>query len=309
MEQELLYRYMTGSLTEEERKTIVEWIGESPANKQEFIRLHRVYDAALWSEKNDEHSASEASHRVKMRYLWRIAAAVFLLMGTALTWYVASQRHDTRQLVTVYSPTGQRTEMLLPDGSKVWLNANSKLTFDAVMDGKKRTVALDGEAYFKVAKQKERPFVVSTSKMDIQVLGTEFNVCAYTNEKEWETSLVNGKIELINEAKHIRTTLAPNTTATIIGNTLIQKTIENADYFLWREGVLAIKNKALLDVMHLLNNYFDYNIIVKNKRIANKRYTGKFRTKDGIEHVLRVLQLDNNFTYTKNNDTKTIIIH
>uniref|UniRef100_A0AB33JGL9 DUF4974 domain-containing protein n=2 Tax=unclassified Prevotella TaxID=2638335 RepID=A0AB33JGL9_9BACT len=309
MEQEVLYRYLAGCPTDEERKAVVDWIGESPANKQEFIRLHRVYDAAVWYESGDTEVQSQSSFVGKLRPWWRVAAAVFLVVGAALAWHFTSLQHTDNQMVTVYSPSGQRTEMSLPDGSKVWLNANTRLTFDAMMDGKTRTVALDGEAYFKVTKHEERPFVVSTSKMNIQVLGTEFNVCAYAHEKEWETSLVNGKIELISEDKHIRTTLTPNTTATLVGNRLIQKSIDNTDYFLWREGVLSIKNTPLVDVMHLLSNYFDYRIVMKNKQIAYKQYTGKFRTKDGIEHVLRVLQLDNDFTYTKNSDTKTIIIH
>ena len=141
-----------------------------------------------------------------------------------------------------------------------------------------------------------------------QVLGTEFNVTAYSSSSDFEVALLRGCIELssprlsynyrMKEKEHIR----------LQNNKLISKDISDYDYFRWKEGLICFNNESVATIIEKLKLYYDIDIEVYNQKFINSRYTGKFRTKDGIEKVLRVLQIEHKFTYTKNNDLNLITI-
>ena len=139
------------------------------------------------------------------------------------------------------------------------------------------------------------------------MLGTEFNVIAYSNDSVWETSLLKGKVEILANGTEVK--LEPDTKLSLQGNKLVKGNIKEMDYFRWREGLICFHNISLSDIMEKLELYYGVNIIVNNRNILHNHYTGKFRTGDGIEHVLRVLRLSNQFSYTKDDETNTITIN
>ena len=184
------------------------------------------------------------------------------------------------------------------------------MTFPGSFKGDIRNVKLDGEGYFAVTKNVEQPFIVETNKCNVKVLGTEFNVMAYAADSVWETSLLEGAVEiLVPGSNNSGMRLEPNTMASLKGNRLVKGHIKEADYFLWREGLLCFNDISVRDMIEKLKLYYGVDIVVNNTRILKNRYTGKFRTKDGVEHVLKVLRLNNKFTYTKDDETNVITIN
>lgn len=128
-------------------------------------------------------------------------AAIFVL-GFALHFFLNWQKTTHHELQhQIHVPTGQHVEIMLADGSKVWLNSGSTLTFPSKFNGKKRLVELDGEGFFEVKSDKEHPFIVSTSKYQVKAVGTSFNIYDYQDSPQFEAALLNGKVEVTTNAK------------------------------------------------------------------------------------------------------------
>ena len=169
-------------------------------------------------------------------------------------------------------------------------------------------VELDGEGYFIVTKNPAKPFIVKTSLYDIKVLGTEFNVTAYSSMRDWHASLINGKIDIDAKDGSKLMVLEPNTEAYVENGNLMKRsmnTIESA--FKWRRGQISFENRSMTEIIRKLEACYDVKIIVYNKRILQSRYTGTFAVHDGISHILDVLSAYDKFAYTLENDNKIII--
>ena len=236
-------------------------------------------------------------------------AAVFVL-GFTLNYWLNPDTEENIAMQTIHVPAGQNALLTLADGSKVWLNAGSTLNFPTRFVEGKRQVTLEGEGFFEVKANKEKPFIVSTSIYDIKALGTSFTVNAYKQSKEFETALLTGKVEISDRMTDRVLSLTPNNRAVLGNNGLSVVPLESENYYLWREGILYF-DEPLTEVLDKLKLYFDVNIDVKNKSVLeNKRHcTGKFRTRDGLDHILNVLQLTNHFTYKKDEEKNLITIH
>lgn len=314
MNPELLQKYIAGNATEAEKQRVTKWIQENPENMREYMAQRKLHDMALWrTEPVAEENSRERKHfslrGVCMEAAKIAAVLAIVLLGTHY-WTGKHQVPEDKTWQSIYVPAGQRAELMLADGTKVWLNSRSTLTFPGSFKGNIRNVKLDGEGYFAVTKNVEQPFIVETNKCNVKVLGTEFNVMAYAADSVWETSLLEGAVEiLVPGSNNSGMRLEPNMMASLKGNRLVKGRIKEADYFLWREGLLCFNDISVRDMIEKLKLYYGVDIVVNNTRILKNRYTGKFRTKDGVEHVLKVLKLKNKFTYTKNDETNVITIN
>lgn len=314
MNPELLQKYIAGNATEAEKQRVTKWIQENPENMREYMAQRKLHDMALWrTEPVAEENSRERKHfslrGVCMEAAKIAAVLAIVLLGTHY-WTGKHQVPEDKTWQSIYVPAGQRAELMLADGTKVWLNSRSTLTFPGSFKGNIRNVKLDGEGYFAVTKNVEQPFIVETNKCNVKVLGTEFNVMAYAADSVWETSLLEGAVEiLVPGSNNSGMRLEPNMMASLKGNRLVKGRIKEADYFLWHEGLLCFNDISVRDMIEKLKLYYGVDIVVNNTRILKNRYTGKFRTKDGVEHVLKVLKLNNKFTYTKNDETNVITIN
>lgn len=314
MNPELLQKYIAGNATEAEKQRVTKWIQENPENMREYMAQRKLHDMALWrTEPVAEENSRERKHfslrGVCMEAAKIAAVLAIVLLGTHY-WTGKHQVPEDKTWQSIYVPAGQRAELMLADGTKVWLNSRSTLTFPGSFKGNIRNVKLDGEGYFAVTKNVEQPFIVETNKCNVKVLGTEFNVMAYAADSVWETSLLEGAVEiLVPGSNNSGMRLEPNMMASLKGNRLVKGRIKEADCFLWREGLLCFNDISVRDMIEKLKLYYGVDIVVNNTRILKNRYTGKFRTKDGVEHVLKVLKLNNKFTYTKNDETNVITIN
>jgi ferric-dicitrate binding protein FerR (iron transport regulator) len=172
-----------------------------------------------------------------------------------------------------------------------------------------RNVKLSGEGFFKVARDVQKPFIVSTENYEVKVLGTEFNVLAYPKSNLFEISLLEGSLEVSKPESDLEILLKPHDMIYQKGNTLIKKSIDDFNYFLWKDGIISFDNESFLDMVKKLELYFDLKIVVKNESINQYHCTGKFRSKDGIEHILKVLQLNNQFSFKIDEKLNNIIIY
>ena len=214
MNKEVLYKFFEGTATLTEEQSVRQWLEVSPENKKEFLRERKIFDAMLLTPYEEKTSRS---FRLFTRYAGKVLKAAALVGITLLLSTLYWTRKESRELQALQSitvPTGQRVNLTLPDGTSVWLNARTTLQYPLSFARNHRKVILNGEAYFEVTKNPKRPFVVETSRYNIEVLGTTFNVEAYAGVEEFETSLMRGKVRINNQSRPEETiVLQPKTKA------------------------------------------------------------------------------------------------
>jgi ferric-dicitrate binding protein FerR (iron transport regulator) len=268
------------------------------------------------------------------RLVWysSIAAAVIIItffVSNIGTWSKAEKDQLTYN-VTEKSREGERRSFRLPDGSKVMLNAGSTMQIDENFNTKTRELSLEGEAFFDVAHDASRPFIIHTHKMDIKVLGTIFNVRAYPGDKTTETSLIKGSVEITLREKATRKVLLrpnekivlPNLTdpantknAATTGNNeqdfkITGLTYNKNDYVVtevsWTQNRLAFSNCSFETIAKDLERWYNVSIRFTNEEVKQYRFTATFDQKN-IEQVLTALQLSRYFKYTITGGNNIII--
>lgn len=308
LNRELLYRFFNKETTLEEEKKIRLWIEESDENRQEFFRERKLFDAILLH-------GDLAYKKVRTRFYipWRrIAAALsgvaaIVLLTIYVTTYFLQQSFRDETMNTVIVPQGQRVSLTLADGTKVWLNAKTKMEYPQSFKAfDERIVKVDGEAYFEVSKNKNGPFIVKTSKGDIEVLGTKFYVSAYATTDIFETSLIEGRVKVHTAYEDM--TLYPRDKAVLQNGILTRKHIDDMDIYRWRDGLYCFKNLSFEDVLKQFEIYYDVRFVKENPQMANPKLNGKFRLIDGVDYALRVLQREVGFSFRRDEETSVIYL-
>lgn len=188
-------------------------------------------------------------------------------------------------LNTIETPKGGQYQVRLPDGSKVWLNAASKLIYPVTFNGRgQREVTLSGEAYFEIAKDRQHPFQVKSAGQVVTVLGTHFNINSYANEGSVKTTLLEGSVK-VNDA-----VLKPGEQATMQANK-IKITEVNPEYATaWRNGFFMFNNENLESVMHKISNWYNVQVIYKDQSVKQETFFGRISKFENVSKVLNMLQ-------------------
>lgn len=209
---------------------------------------------------------------------------------------------DITSMVEKHNTIGTRSRITLADGSTVWLNADSRLIYPQEFTSNTREVALEGEAFFDIAKNKKRPFIIHLKKGSIKVLGTSFNVKAYDGEKTIETSVVTGHVAFVPAGSKLPATdttfITPDLKAIYTiekGTVTIVPTIAKEDKD-WTEGRLVFKNTSLKEIAAVLNRNFGKEVVFSSEDIADYRLTGTF-VNNSLEDILYYLSRSKPFTY------------
>lgn len=239
--------------------------------------------------------------------------AAVILVAIVSTWFVLTDRQDLLNEQVTYeefkTPSGQRAMVVLHDGTTVWLNAASTLRYPNFFKGNLRKVELDGEAYFDVKHNEKIPFVVSTEKLDIKVLGTRFNVFSYKGKSKFTTYLEEGSIKIYRTFDEKNALLLePNEMAELNGNRLVKRVAGNKDFLLWKDGIYAFDDTPFKEIIRKLELYYDITIEIDNSALAEYKFNGKFRQRDGIVSALRTFQKAYPFTFYKDDDLNHITI-
>ncbi len=228
---------------------------------------------------------------------------------------------------------GSNTQFKLPDGSTVWLNAGSKLNYDKINESGVREVYLSGEGYFDIVRNSKRPFIIHTSTIDIKVLGTQFNVKAYPDDKTVETSLIHGSVEvvvksrpeekyllkpnqklvLMNEAYGIKTVKEQRIlTANIPIVTIKKLSYINGDTSAietsWIKNKLSFEDESFTDLAKRLERWYDVEIKFRNSELAEEFFSGSFET-ETLKRALEAIRFSNNFRFNYKIEGKNVLIY
>jgi Fe2+-dicitrate sensor, membrane component len=312
MNKRILQKYIEGETSPAETEKVLGWIEADDEHRKEYRDLRRMHDLTIWQDEG-EFERYGAGMSFWRRFLpFGGVAAVLICVCTAL--YVFQTRNHEPSAVaaaevkSIYVPAGQRAELLLADSTVVWLNSRTTLTFPDGFNEKTRSVTLDGEGYFKVKTDKDRPFIVKTKHYNIKVLGTEFNLKAYSIDDKFETSLLKGSVLVENKEEKPLIRMRPGTTVCADDGVVHESRLNQTDYFRWKDGVMCFENITLEELFHRLNLYYDVDIIVRNREILQEKYTGKFRVGDGVEHILKTLQLRTRFQFERQDPASNTIL-
>lgn len=315
MDKDILYRFFEGQASVDEMKSVRQWAEASDENRKLFRRERKLFNAMILaghSRRSDTHAIRNKKRNSFIREFLKIASVIVITAGITATWFsIGKDTEDVnKEMQTITVPAGQRVNLDLPDGSNVWLNAGTRMQYPTAFLKGKREVILDGEAYFEVARNEKSPFVVHTHVMDVEVLGTKFNVEAYSRRNVFEASLMEGKVRVkspVNEK--VTVTLSPHYKTTLAGGKLVVSRIDDYNVYRWKEGLYCFKNKPFAEIMKDLERYYDLTIRMDKEEIAKVALTGKFRISDGLDYALRVLQNDVAFTYRRDKDNDIIYIN
>lgn len=216
---------------------------------------------------------------------------------------------DAEKMNEVVIPFGSKSQLVLPDGTKVWLNAGSRMAFPNKFSGKKREVFLEGEAYFEVTHNADVPFLVNTNDISVKVLGTKFNVSAYKTDKQTETVLLEGKVTVkdISSTGFMKkeTALAPNQKASFDkqNKTIQVKDDPDADFAIaWTEGWFKFSQQSLNGVLNKIQRYYNVQFQYESDFSTNDLISGKLDLKESIGDVMTALSDVANIQYRINGD-------
>jgi ferric-dicitrate binding protein FerR (iron transport regulator) len=162
MKDEVLFRYIKGEASPQEKKAVILWIRETEENKRKFREYRRFYDILAWQKKETDLSIKRPYSKPKRLFTHILRIAAVFIFGFGLSYFLRNANSTEQGVLyqTLNGPAGQRAELILADGTNVWLNANSSITFPTKFDSENRVVTLKGEAYFDVQKKPEQPFLV-----------------------------------------------------------------------------------------------------------------------------------------------------
>lgn len=309
MNQELLYKYFKGTASIEEEKQILDWVEASEENREAYLKERMLFDVSLFSTKQDNKKKT-IRFMPTLRWAARIAAAVIIAVsGYYMTTNYIYNKDAQPQTITV--PAGQRAQITLADGTRVWLNAQSTLTYASDFGRNDRNVELDGEAYFEVAKNKKLPFYVHTEMHKVRVVGTCFNVCAYKGSKEFETTLVEGIVDIYPSCNdQVITRLQKDEFFANYDGRCKKTILPSYEYLRWKEGLYCFDDVPFSGILDKLEKYYNVKITVTSPRLlTHEGLTGKFREQDGIEHILRAISKEHPFKFRINKNKDSIIIY
>lgn len=196
-------------------------------------------------------------------------------------------------------PRGSQYQLMLPDGTAVWLNAGSTLKFPAVFADTERQVILSGEAYFEVTSNARRPFIVTTNRQTVKVYGTKFNINAYPGVAEEKTTLLEGVVHVESNYTTETKKMIPGTEVKISDNPLLTSMTNVQDVVSWKEKVFVFNSETLKNVMDIIARWYDVNFVVEDNSILQKSITGKINKEASLEEVLVMLQLVANINYAQ----------
>ena len=206
---------------------------------------------------------------------------------------VEEQPEKSNELVI---PRGGENTVILADGTTVHLNAGSKLTYPVRFTGKRRIVALEGEAYFDVVENEEHPFVVQTRFGEVTVLGTAFNVNAYVNASACYTTLVRGKVQFSAPNAEV-ITLLPGEQAIVSANGSEKRAVDLEEYVGWVEGLYVFNNRSLGEIMETFECWYDIQVYYETENLRNITYSGSLKRYGTINSFLEALELTGDLTY------------
>ena len=310
---ELIANYLTEGLDKNALDELKTWIAASAENQQYFIRQREIWFSAVSREAASVYDKDKAFENFRNRVesqkeiqstsrrgfslsaLWRNAAvvAIIIAVGCISYWQGEVNVKDTFADISVEAPLGSKTKLYLPDGTLVWLNAGSRMTYSQGFGVDNRKVELEGEGYFEVKRNEKIPFFVKTKDLQLQVLGTKFNFRDYPEDHEVVVSLLEGKVGLNNLLREEKeAVLSPDERAVLnkANGLLTVESVTASNASQWTDGYLFFDEELLPDIAKELERSYNVKIHIANDSLKTFRFYGNFvRREQNIQEVLEAL--------------------
>ena len=306
MNEELIIKYLQGQCSPQKEDLFLKWLQESSENKKFFYE-----QKALLNYRNVEHFGTDElinhavarfhsnvrlaetrrKKQIYLRFARYAAVLLFLLALPAILYKADYFSNDSDQITVSIGQTDSSKFVPLSDGSRVWLNSNSSITYRESFSKSERNIQLAGEAYFEVSHDSLHPFKVQTQNIQIKVLGTSFNVRAYSSEKNTETTLVEGKVVIQNKQGNSLATLAPGQMGEYDKSSqyLAVKTVDPNGFTSWRHGLIVFTNTTLDDITAKLSELYQVHVTINGPGTEHTSYNFSFRKGQSIDKVLEML--------------------
>ena len=325
--EQIMLDYLKGEISSEDMQKLTILLKRENVCREKYREIARSYALASSSwfarrkERNLEqlrdtlnfHSSRKHSFFRKIS-VWGSVAVWALLMGCSITCFYLYHSSGQEVLAPSYCqieiPQGASSKLLLPDSTIVFLNGGTVLKYDALLRHQAdREVFLSGEAYFKVARNVRKPFIVHTGELNIQVLGTTFNVASYPDDAEIKVSLVEGSVNVYttSDAKK-NILLSPDEQAVFNKDdkALFMRKIDASSQAAWTTGRLVFVNEKLFDILKSIEKKYDVQILVQSRKVYTEYFSGSIDANLTLDEILSYLDVDNKFMWRKKG--KTIVV-
>lgn len=302
---ELIIGYLQNNLTQEETDCFYNWVNESASNKELFFEIKAMYDAGLplstpletsesWGRLLNKKKNSQ-SRRFNLWYQISTYVAVALLAVAISSMYFLFFHEEDNSLYSKYiGGDGLEADVVeLPDGTHISLGSKTTFHYDKDYGKDKRIVYLEGEAYFDVAKQKDKPFIVKTKEQDIEALGTKFNVMAYPLDSLVITTLLEGSVQLKTMNFPERTIMRPNQQLIYNRNTK-QASLFHVDarqFTSWTTGYYYFHEQSLKAILDRLSHVYGMQFTVNSEILNQRTFTGTFYRGQSIKDIMEIVNL------------------
>jgi ferric-dicitrate binding protein FerR (iron transport regulator) len=316
----LLAKYMAGEATENEIQTVKDWMKDNPGNRALFNEINT--DWKMMDTMNSRFSVDDAWNKLHNRIVandgtihnptaitqrnrfltpLRVAATLLLLavVGVSLV-YVTGRM----QKINVTTASNEKDRLVsLPDGSKVYLNESTTFSYTKHFGKQSREVELNGEAFFEVSPDKEKPFVIFAGNARVKVLGTSFNVDTRQDNEGIEVFVSTGVVELSEIDNHNnRVLLHPGNVGLVNHKIITMRESKNENCMAWKTGILDFSETRLADVTSLLNEVYHVNIVIRQPGVDTTLIDGSYQN-DPLDEILRVICKQNHLAIAKSDDT------
>ncbi len=308
MNEDILLRYLKNECTGDDWLQINSWLNESEDNARKLFQM----EEAFHSGERERYSSSEYIEKARTRFLKKIekkeqpgkrffqtrsfmryAATIIIVLtfGTMGVTYLANQLSASNEMIVSVSDNEPVKEVVLPDGSKIWLNHSATLKYPKAFAKNNRMVKLDGEAYFEVAKDKTKPFIVSSDVMQVKVLGTIFNLKCNKYAKVAEATLIEGMVEVKGNRDEGQIVLSPGQKAELNRATghLVVKQVDAKLDAVWKDNLIPFEEATVSEIANTLEHFYNVKIVL-SPNIDNKTYTGVLKRKGSVDSVLNSLK-------------------
>lgn len=325
-ENTLIVRYLKGEATKKEQEELVRWINANPENRRYFEDMEEAWHASgiTGRKQFDDDKAWQkfyASHfivksRGSFRSFMKYAAIIAVLITLGWSGHFLYQRlHKVQQVafMELSVSQGETANFRFADGTRVKLNAGTSIRFPEHFQAGRREVYLTGEAYFQVAKNQERPFIVHTGDLNIKVLGTSFNIRSYPGEGIITTTLEEGKVEvfkpdardkqkyILSKNQHLQYEKASK-------KMHLKKQVDTRLYTSWKEGHFKFRGIKLDRLIKSIERLYDVEIEIKHPDLQRLTYTGSFYKSEPVNKVLEMIEMSSREVNVKQRNNRKFII-
>lgn len=327
----LIHKRLQGTLTERERQALEAWLQTSPQHRMQAAQIERLWQksasykeglqpdteralanfkARLQAEKEKSAVPVVVPAKViqkRSRYAgFRIAAGIAVVLAIGLLWL--TYFNPQVQYLTVRTEAGEKKEVQLADGTKIWLNEHSTLRYPESFSRNSRQVALEGEAFFEVTANAAKPFIVELSQTRVKVIGTAFNVRSYLNEDFTQVTVSSGTVEFSIDATEQSKTLTAKQQATYRHKKSFDESRdEDLNALAWISGNIFFSDKEVEKIVRFLERYYGVTIDISKANIRTCRYTMQQFNHPALESILEGMQNSLNFKLIKKDNSYQII--